>query len=117
MASITRMKRFTWFVGGAVVGAVGVETAKRKVKATAASLSPATLARRAGEGLRDRAADAGRSLRARERAFVARRRGQVSSLADELDGVDSVLVDGREVDADKVVVLRQASTSRTRRGA
>lgn len=35
------MKRITWFLGGAVAGAAGVNAAKRKVRQTAAKLSPA----------------------------------------------------------------------------
>jgi hypothetical protein len=97
------MKRAAWFVAGAASGAVGATYAQRKIKATAARLAPASLAREAGGRLRTRgqhlaeALREGRtamrakedSLRA-ERAVVVHQPAQVIVLSDirELEGLD-----------------------------
>jgi hypothetical protein len=102
------IKRLTWFVGGAVVGAAGAGAAKRKVKQTAVALHPTRLAtgaaHRVGEAVRE-----GRgAMRAKEAELRARLAGaQPTTLADELHPDDTVLVDGELVAPGKVIVLRQ----------
>ena len=44
---------------------------------------------------------------AKERELRARLDGRVTTLADELDDVETVLVDGAPVEAGQVIVLRQ----------
>jgi hypothetical protein len=108
------MKRVTWFVGGVAAGAVAAGAAKRKVKSVANELAPVQVAKRAGGSVRSqgqRVTDAVRegrqAMRAKELELRARLDGRTSNLADELDGVDTVLVDGRPVEAGQVIVLRQ----------
>lgn len=118
------IKRVTWFVGGMAAGAVGAGVAKRKVKEVAHELSPVQVAKRATGSMRERrqrVADAMRegraAMRARERELKARLDGRVSSLADELDDVetvDTVLVEGRPVEPGQVIVLRQVRDDRKR---
>ncbi len=119
------MKRVTWFVGGVAAGAVGVGAAKRKVKSVANELAPVQVAKRATGSVRERGhrvADAARegrrAMKAKENELRARFDGR-TSVADELDDVDMVLVDGHPVEAGQVVVLRQVrdDPKRTRRGA
>jgi hypothetical protein len=45
-------------------------------------------------------------MQQREDELTARRDGRVASMADHLGPEDQVLVDGRPVDADRVVVMR-----------
>ncbi len=108
------MKRITWFAGGVVAGVVGLSAGKKKVKAVANELAPLQVARRAGGSARDqgrRITDAvregRRAMRAKELELRARLDGRSSSLADELDDVETVLVDGLPVEAGQVIVLRQ----------
>jgi hypothetical protein len=107
------MRRLTWFIGGVAAGATGVGIAKRRVQRVAAQFTPTAVARTAVDGVRDRArglADAvrdGRSvMQQREQELTARRDGRLASMADHLGPEDRVLVDGRPVDADRVVVMR-----------
>ena len=108
------MKRVTWFVGGVAAGAVGVGAAKKKAKAVANDLAPVQIARKAGGQVSERGhrvADAvregRRAMRTKEMELRARLDGRASTLADELSDVDTVLVDGRPVEAGQVIVLRQ----------
>jgi hypothetical protein len=108
------MKRLLWFLGGAAAGAAGVGAAKRKVRTVANDLAPVQVARRAGESVRERgrwmtdALREGRSaMSAKERELRARLDGRVTSLADEVDDIDTVLVDGRPVEPGQVIVLKQ----------
>ena len=109
------MKRVTWFLGGAVVGAVGADAAKKKVRSTAASLSPATVAKKTGSKLRGAAVEGGRALRAKEQELRARRDGRATALTDAFDDIETVMVDGKPVEPGKVVVLRQAADRPRRR--
>jgi len=100
-------KRVTWFVGGAVAGAAGATVARRKVRAAAAELTPAAVARKAKQRAMDAWAEGRRAARHREAELRARMDGRVESLADELEDGDAVLVDGRPVEPGQVIVLRQ----------
>ena len=114
------MKRITWFLGGAVACAAGVNAAKRKVRQTAAKLSPARVARSTGERVQDAVRRGGRALRTKERELVARAQGRATSLSDEIDDVHTVIVDGKAVEPGKVIVLRQPAErpkGQRRRGA
>jgi hypothetical protein len=101
------MKRMTWFVGGAVAGVASVTVGKRKVKQAANQLTP----KRMVNGLTNRVHDAYvegiRAMRTREVELRGRMDGTATSLADELDAGDSVLVDGRPVEPGQVIVLKQ----------
>ncbi len=108
------MKRVTWFVGGLAAGAVGAGAAKRKVRRVTNELVPVQIARRAGGQVADRTnrvADAvregRRAMRTKELELRARLEGRSSTLADEIADIDTVLVDGRPVEAGQVIVLRQ----------
>jgi hypothetical protein len=127
------IKRLTWFVGGAVAGVAGAGYAKRKVKETASHLAPANVARTAVAKVRERTHDVvdavrdGReAMHAKEAELRARLEGSSTTLADELDPDDRVLVDGRPVEPGQVIVLRQVrddhtgprrASRRNRRGA
>ena len=101
------MKRMTWFVGGVVAGAASVTVGKRKVKQAANQLTP----KRVVNGLTNRVHDAYvegiRAMRTREVELRGRMDGTATSLADDLDEGDSVLVDGRPVEPGQVIVLKQ----------
>jgi hypothetical protein len=108
------MKRITWFMGGVAAGAVGAGAAKRKVKSVANELAPVQVARRATGSVRDRgqrvveaAREGRRAMVAKERELRARLDGRLTTVADELDDVETVLVEGRPVEAGQVIVLRQ----------
>ncbi|MFN8024439.1 MAG: hypothetical protein U0Q03_23130 [Acidimicrobiales bacterium] len=108
------MKRVTWFVGGMVAGVAGVGATKRKVKKVSNELVPVQIARKAGAQVTDRGhrvADAlregRRAMRTKEMELRARLDGRSSTLADEIDDIDTVIVDGRPVEAGQVIVLRQ----------
>lgn len=120
------MKRVTWFVGGVAAGAVGASAAKRKVKSVANELAPVKVAKRATGSVRERghrvaeaAREGRRAMVAKERELRARLDGRVTTVADEIDDVETVLVDGRPVEAGQVIVLRQVrdDPKRTRRRA
>lgn len=120
------IKRLTWFVGGAVAGAVGAGAAKRKVKAAAAELTPVQVARRTGDRVRRKGQDVAAAVREGRRAaqvkeaeLRGRLDGRLTRLDDDGD-VDAVIVDGREVEPGQVIVLRQVRDDagrRRRRGA
>jgi hypothetical protein len=46
-------------------------------------------------------------MSAKERELRAKLDGRVTSLADEVDDIDTVLVDGRPVEPGQVIVLKQ----------
>lgn len=46
-------------------------------------------------------------MRTKEMELRARLEGRSSTLADEIDDIETVLVDGRPVEAGQVIVLRQ----------
>lgn len=115
------MKRLLWFVGGAAAGVAGAGAAKRKVRTVANDLAPAQVARRAGESARRRRRRLGdawregrQAMSARERELRARLDGRVTSLADEVDDIETVLVDGRPVEPGQVIVLKQVRDRDTR---
>ncbi|MFM2072035.1 MAG: hypothetical protein RLZZ623_2298 [Actinomycetota bacterium] len=108
------MKRMTWFIGGVAAGAVGVGAAKRKVRSVAHELAPVQVAKRARGSLRvrrlhvvDAIRDGKSAMKAKELELRARLDGRSSTLADELEDVETVLVDGVPVEAGQVIVLRQ----------
>lgn len=120
------MKRLVWFVTGAAAGVAGAGVAKRKVRTVASELAPAQVARRASDSARRRGRRIGDALRegreamsARESELRARLDGRVSSLADEVEDIETVLVDGRPVEPGQVIVLKQVRDrdSRSRRRA
>jgi molybdopterin-guanine dinucleotide biosynthesis protein len=118
------MKRMTWFAGGVAAGAVGITAARRKVRTVAHDLAPTQVAKRATDSMRaegNRITDAIRegrgAMRAKERELRARLDGRSSTLADEIDDIDTVLVDGKPVEAGQVIVLRQVRDSSSRRAA
>ena len=104
------MKRLTGFVSGAAAGVVGASVAKKKVKAAAAELSPANLAHKAADRVRDAAQDAVHTIKAKQielRARITGTTGRAATLADELQDGDAVFVDGQPVAPGQVIVLRQ----------
>ncbi len=101
------IKRLTWFLGGAAAGIAGASVAKKKVRAAAAELAPANVARKAGDRVRDAVHEGKRAMRAKEAELRARMNGDVGSLADQLDEGDTVLVDGHPVEPGQVIVLKQ----------
>jgi hypothetical protein len=102
------MRRLTWFVGGAMAGVAGAGMAKRKVKQTAAALSPSNLASGAAHRVGDAVREGRRAMHAKEVELRARLTGaQPQTLADELHPDDTVLVDGAPIEPGKVIVLRQ----------
>ena len=113
------MKRLTWFVTGAAAGAVGASYATKKVKATAAQLAPANVAKGAasrakqgGTKVVDAVREGRSAMRAREDELKARRDARVESIDDRLDPGDQLLVDGQPVDAGRVIVLKQKTKQR-----
>ena len=110
------MRRVTWFASGIVAGAAGANYATRKVKQTASQLAPANVAKGAANRMKQggrQVVDAvreGRSaMHAREDELKARRDARAEPIDDRLEPGDQLLVDGRPVDAGRVIVLRQKS--------
>lgn len=108
------MKRLTWFVGGVAVGASGANYAKKKVKAKAAQISPAGVARSAATSAKrtavhvvDAVKDGRHAMRQHEDELKARRDGRITSLDQHVAASDQVFVDGVEVDSGRVIVMRQ----------
>jgi len=101
------MKRVTWFIGGAVAGAAGVTVAKRKVKQAANQLTPKRMVTGISSRVHDAYIEGIRAKRAREIELRGRLDGTVTSLADDLEEGDEVLVDGRPVEPGQVIVLKQ----------
>ena len=108
------IKRLTWFVGGAVVGAAGVGAAKKKVTQLTAELTPATVVRSTTDRVREAIAEGRRAARDREAELRARLDGRTTSLAEHLEEGDRVYVDGRPVEPGQVIVLRQVRDDRER---
>ncbi|NNE12349.1 MAG: hypothetical protein HKN41_08925 [Ilumatobacter sp.] len=115
------MRRITWFVTGVAAGAAGTQYAARKVKQTAAQLTPGNVAKRAAAGAKSTgrqivdAVKEGRSaMHAREDELKARRDARVETLDDQLEPGDRLLVDGQPVDAGRVIVLKQQTEQRKR---
>ena len=115
------MKRVTWFIGGAAVGAIGAGAAKRKVKSVAVELTPVRVAKRATGQVRTRGRDLTEAIREGRRAMRAKEaelRGRLDGTASDLagdDDIEAVFVDGRAVEPGQVIVLRQVREDRTRR--
>lgn len=111
------IKRFVWFVSGLVTGAMAVVVTGRKVKrrvGKVTQLTPVKVVRDATSSVRNSVAEVGEAvrdgreaMRAKENELRARVEGRASSLDDELDVADAVLVDGERVEPGRVVVLRQ----------
>ncbi len=108
------MKRLTWFVTGVAAGATSAGYATKKIKRTAAQLTPVNVAKSAAGRARQggqrvvAAVKEGRSaMRDREDELKARRDQRVETLDDHLDPGDQLLVDGRPVDSGRVIVLKQ----------
>src|SRR4051794_3604543 len=106
-SEIGMMKRMTWFVGGAVAGAAGVTVGKRKIKQAANQLTPKPMVNGLTNRVHDAYVEAVRAMRTREVELRGRMDGTATSLADDLDEGDSVLVDGRPVEPGQVIVLKQ----------
>jgi hypothetical protein len=66
------MKRAAWFVAGAASGVAGATYAQRKIRATAARLAPASLAREATGRLRTRGQHLATALREGRAAMRAK---------------------------------------------
>jgi hypothetical protein len=104
-------KRVAWFVSGAVAGVAGAGLAKRKVKSTvrnaADRLAPRNVLHSVTGRVRDAIAEGRVAMHAKEHELRARYDGRVSTLADDLDPGDEVLVEGRPVEPGQVIVLKQ----------
>jgi hypothetical protein len=108
------MKRITWFAAGLAAGAAGAGYAKNKVRRTAAQLAPVQVVRQAGNAVRrtghdvaDAVREGRAAMRHREDELRARRDGRLASIEDRLAPGDELLVDGRPVERERVVVLRR----------
>lgn len=111
------IKRFVWFVTGLVTGVVAMVFTGRKVRRRVdkvANLAPVKVVRDATSTVRNTVAEVGEAvrdgrdaMRAKETELWARVEGRASSLDEELDVDDAVLVDGEPVEPGRVVVLRQ----------
>ena len=108
------MKRVTWFAGGVAAGAVGAGYAKKKVRATAAQIAPAGIARTAADRARARGRDIADAIREgrhvmrhHEDELRARREGRLLSLDEHVEPGDQVYVDGVPVESGRVIVMRR----------
>jgi hypothetical protein len=108
------MKRVTWFVSGVAAGAAGAGYAKKKVRQTASQLAPANVAKSAaakvkgqGRNVVDAVREGRAAMHAREDELKARRDARVEPLDARLEPDEQLLVDGRPVDAGRVIVLKQ----------
>ena len=84
------------------------------MKATASQLAPvqvvrnaATSARRRSHDVADAVREGRAAMRHREDELRARRDGRLAPIDEHLSPGDELLVDGRPVDPDRVVVLRR----------
>jgi hypothetical protein len=107
------IKRLTWFVGGVAAGASGLGYAKRKVKAAAARVSPAGVARSATQRTRSAVGSVADAIREGRHAMSqhedelkARRDGRLTTLDQHVAPGDQVFVDGVAVDSGRVIVMR-----------
>ena len=101
------IKRMSWFLGGAVAGVAGVGVAKRKMKQAATHLTPKNVVHGVTHRVRDAFSEGRQAMRAREAELRARLDGRATTLADDLDDGDEVLVDGQPVSPGQVIVLKQ----------
>lgn len=108
------MTRISWFVGGVAAGAAGASYAKKKVKQTAAQITPGRVAKSAagaakstGQTVVSAVREGRDAMRARESELKARRDHRVETLDDRLDPGDQLLVDGQPVDTGRVIVLKK----------
>jgi hypothetical protein len=108
------MKRLTWFVTGVAAGAAGTGYAKRKVRETASQLAPSNVAKTAattvksgGRKVVDAVREGRDAMRAKEDELKARRDARVEPLDARLAPDEQVMIDGRPVDAGRVIVLKQ----------
>ncbi len=113
------MKRITWFVGGAAAGVAGANYATKKVKQTAAQISPAQVARGAATRARSKSRDVVEAIREgrqvakhHEDELRAKREGRLESLADHVGPGDQVFVDGVPVESGRVIVMRKREQRR-----
>ena len=113
------MKRVTWFVGGAAAGAAVRATPTKKVKQTAAQISPAQVARSAARRPARKSRDVvdavreGRLVaRHHEDELHAKREGRLESLDDHVAPGDQVFVDGVPVESGRVIVMRRKERQR-----
>jgi hypothetical protein len=107
------IKRVTWFAGGVAVGIAGAGYAKKKVKQTAAQLTPSTVARTAAERMGAMGREVAEALREGRRVMrqhedevEAIRDGRLIALGDHMAPGDEVYVDGELVESDRVIVMR-----------
>lgn len=108
------IRRVTWFVGGVAAGVAGAGYAKRKVKATASALAPSNIAKRTvnkvrnqGRTVVDAVREGRAAMNAREDELKVRRDARVEPLDSRLEPGEQLMVDGRPVDAGRVIVLKQ----------
>ncbi|MFZ9018292.1 MAG: hypothetical protein ACO23O_15015 [Ilumatobacteraceae bacterium] len=113
------MRRLTWFVSGAAAGITGSTYAAKKLKRTAAQLTPVAVARSttskaraAARQVTEAVRDGRAARRDREDELKARRDARLASIDDHLEPGDRILVDGRPVETGRVVVLKQRSAGR-----
>jgi hypothetical protein len=106
------IKRMTWFIGGAVAGVAGVGVAKRKMKQAATHLTPKNVVHGVTDRVRDAFAEGRRAMHDKETEMRARLDGRATTLADDLDDGDEILVDGRSVKPGQVIVLKQVRDRR-----
>ncbi len=111
------MRRAAWFVAGAASGVAGVTYAQRKIKATAARLAPANVARQAQHRVRTRGrhlAEAVREGRAAMRAKENSLRAERGVVGDQAAQV-IVLSDLRQLEQlDRRISPDHPSTRRRR---
>jgi molybdopterin-guanine dinucleotide biosynthesis protein len=108
------MKRATWFVGGAAAGVAGANYATKKIKQTAAQISPAHVARSTASRARAKGREVVGAVREgrqvmhhHEDELRAKRDGRLESLADHVAPGDQVFVDGVPVESGRVIVMRR----------
>jgi hypothetical protein len=109
------IKRLTWFVGGAVIGAAAAGAAKKKAAQVATQYTPANVARATTTRVREAVTEGRRAAKEREAELRAVMNGTPTSLADHLGDGDRVYVDGRPVEPGQVIVLRQVREERSRK--
>jgi hypothetical protein len=108
------MKRVTWFAAGMAAGAAGANYATKRIRRTAAQLTPVTVARnaagavrRGGRNVVAAVRDGREAMQDKEDELRARRDGRLTTLEEHLGPDDRLLVDGRLVEPERVVVLRR----------
>jgi hypothetical protein len=113
------IKRLVWFVSGVVAGISGVLFAGKRVKRSITSFTPVKVAQRATQSTRSRLNSVGdayregrEAMRDKEIEMKAKRDGRVESLDQQvpirpLQQGDELLVDGKRIEPDRVIVLRE----------